>query len=528
MRYITVFFISLVFILALPFQATAGEYPGVALIKDIRPGYKGSDPHHMTNVSGDVFFFAQSTSGDYELWKHDTTTLSTFLVAQTDYHPASTSVATAAVGNQLFFRAPQDGAGSELWASDGTPLGTRRVKDIYDGSSSSYPKALTAFGSTLLFFATTFDEGLELWRSDGSLLGTYMIKDIVLGREGAQGNNRIHSALVDGVFYFNAFEHDEYIDENTYLGGLELWRSNGTNAGTRMVWDVTPTRDIVFGTAWSKPRYLTNFKNKLYYSSISTNIGQELFHYDHNNAYHLANGPQLVKDICPNDGVTCGSDNSSHPSNFVVAGNYLYFLANDGIHGRELWVSDGTTAGTRRVTDLAPGEDSPEITEMTAYGNSLFFVHHDGTNNHGRELWYTNGTTLGTGMVKDIATGLDTSDRANNADPEYLTVSGGLLYFSAWAPGLGRELWFSDGTEFGLHPGGLGTRMVKDLYPSDGWSGDPEHLVDINGILFFAAQTSYLYPDFWRTGHELWRNIPPTPNWDAIKIIPILHILLNE
>ncbi len=127
-------------------------------------------------------------------------------------------------------------------------------------------------------------------------------------------------------------------------------------------------------------------------------------------------------------------------------------MAVDGVHGWELWKSDGTAAGTTLVKDINPN-DSSRPWGLTPVGSTLFFVADDGT--HGYELWRSDGTESGTTLVKNI-TPTDSSDLYA---PNALTAVGDTLYFNTQDGVHGRELWKSDGTE-------AGTIMVKDINPA--------------------------------------------------------------
>ena len=129
----------------------------------------------------------------------------------------------------------------------------------------------------------------------------------------------------------------------------------------------------------------------------------------------LAGEPQMIKDIQP--GV-----NESFPSFLTAVGNTLYFEADDGVNGSELWKSDGTAAGTVLVKDISPGARSSSPASLTAVGNTLYFKANDGLN--GVELWKSDGTAAGTVLVKDISPG------AGSSGVGFLTAVGNTLYLS--------------------------------------------------------------------------------------------------
>ena len=91
------------------------------------------------------------------------------------------------------------------------------------------------------------------------------------------------------------------------------------------------------------------------------------------------------------------------PRYLTNVGGTLFFSANDGTHGVELWRSDGTAGGTQMVDDINPGSGSSYPQYLTNVDGTLFFSANDGT--HGFELWRSDGTAGGTQMVDDINPG---------------------------------------------------------------------------------------------------------------------------
>ena len=312
-----------------------------------------------------------------------------------------------AVGNTLFFTANDPVNGTELWKSDGTAAGTVLVKDISPGSFSSFPSNLTAVGNTL-FFSAAGVNGRELWKSDGTAAGTVLVADI---RPGSFYSSPSNLTAVGNTLFFQA---------NDGVNGYELWKSNGTAAGTVLVKDIFP------GSSYSRPRNLTAVGNTLFFTANDNVNGQELWKSD-----GTAAGTVLVKDIRP-------GSSSSDLGNLTAVGSTLFFTANDNVNGRELWKSDGTAAGTVLVKDIRPGsfssfrDNSPG--NLTAVGNTLFFTADDGVN--GGELWKSDGTAAGTVLVADIRPGF------SDSYPSSLKVVGNTLFFSAVnAVIIGSELW---------------------------------------------------------------------------------------
>jgi ELWxxDGT repeat protein len=239
--------------------------------------------------------------------------------------------------------------------------------------------------------------------------------------------------------------------------GTELWTSNGTTDGTRVV-----KRFMNISAAFV-------LNGTCYFAAHTDDIGVELWKSD-----GTPGGTILLKDIYP------GRGNSS-PTDFAKIGNVLYFSANNKVNGRELWKTDGTPGGTQLVADINPGAPSSGPNKFAVLNGQVLFSADNGVN--GTEVWSSNGTSGGTVMLKDIYTGIYSSI------PQDLVVANGLLFFTAATATDGRQLWTSDGTS-------PGTTLLKIINPGHTRIG---RLTPANNLVFFEAA------DFAH-GLELWRS----------------------
>lgn len=479
-----------------------GTEMGTELVKDISPS-SSSFPGVLTPFGGEVYFFADGGVNGEGLWKSNGTMGGTTFVKEI----LGTSMFVA--GGNLYFDGDDPTNGRELWVSDGSPGGTNELKDIFTDLDDSDPGEWAEFDGDLYFAAKDPVNGRELWRSDGTGPGTELVRDI----RSSDFLNAGFAIEFGGKFYFSAYE------PNT---GYELWVSDGTLAGTEIVKDIEPDELSSF------PYGFVEAGGKLFFIADTLAHGAELWTTDGTEM-----GTQLVKEIGSG-----GSDGIStyYATPMAEIGGLLFFAANDGSSGLELWTSDGTEMGTDLFLDIAPGYDFSQPGLFTEVNGTFFFAADDGTGDHGRELWATDGTTGNTRMVKDIDTG------SVGSQPEDLIQVGNLLFFTADDGTNGRELFATDGTEMGtlsvgnLGPGSydgepdgffvfgnelffnvLDSNYTRSLWKSDGTPGgttfvmedEASFMAELNGQLFFQANNQLWTSDGTSGGTSMLVNVKP-------------------
>lgn len=324
------------------------------------------------------------------------------------------------------------------------------------GDLSDAPKRMTVVGSKVFFILDDGIHGSELWKTDGTPGGTRLVEDInPFGS--AFSDNPINPVAVGKTLYFAA-------DDGTH--GTELWRSDGTTGGTRLVEDIFP------GVASSSPGQLLLDGKRLLFAADDGSKGRELWKSD-----GTSGGTRRVRDIFP------GAMGSSPDQLFRLEDGTVFFVADDGTHGRELWTTDGTKEDTELVEDIRAGSAGSDIAWLTSGKKKLYFTADDGV--HGSELWTSMGCEDDTRLVKDIRPGA-----MGSAPNELVPLKGNVILFADDGTH-GREPWRSNGTT-------AGTLMLADTHPTSPPSGyGPTSLVAGKNKVFFYATA----PD---TGKEPW------------------------
>lgn len=427
-----------------------GTTAGTKLLKDVSGVGSSSRVVGLMNVGDATFFFANSpSSGFYSrrgLWVTDGSLASTRWVVDLP-SDVSDAKAIGQANGVYFFQATASGSSGGLWRSDGTAAGTFKVKSLLAGAKGDQLDFAELDG--VLYFGAGGQNNYELWRSDGTDAGTYVVKELSssdglnsgfslqITRLGAaiyfSVNNGATRGLWksdgtgDGTTLVQAFGSAPayllrggdslYFAASSGLSGFVLWKSDGTADGTVPVRTAEPRAVIQQPSSYPNFSQLAYVGGNVYFVTTTS-----LWKSDGTDA-----GTFMIKNIRP-DGNAFGP--GGYPM-LVVAGQNVYFVANDGTHGYELWKSDGTAEGTAMVADLRPGTDSSMLTvNAVGVGEKLYF-----TVSANSELWITDGTAAGTMVAADVRPGQYSSD------PRSLTNVNGRLYFTADDWTHGRELW---------------------------------------------------------------------------------------
>jgi len=349
--------------------------------------------------------------------------------------------------SKLFFSArPDTSTDHELWVTDGTPTATVPI-DLLPGDQGAFNGSpdtrLYSAGRWMYFFGTT-PQGTGLHRTDGTAENTLFLRPFP---------KNIYATLYMRVATLADRLIVSFGESATQM---ELWATDGSTAGTIQI---ATTRlflpigvvggQLLFdsdgiwttdGTqAGTHPSEIVKSFSAL--GGLGNSGGGRV---SGNRLFFIRNGWVYVT-----DGTAAGTHspfiargNLSWPVPGFIIGNFYYFGSDDGVHGVELWRTDGTA--TEMVADINPGP-------RNSIDNDAGFARPDGTAlfaatnyNTGREPWITDGTAAGTHILQNIAA----DDPLNGSSPEQLRAAGSELFFAAHLTS-GPAIGMSDGTSAG-------------------------------------------------------------------------------
>ncbi len=399
---------------------------------------------------------------------------------------------------QQYFAGYKSDSGVELWSTGETLENFRLVKNINKGKTGIYSREVVTLGDDIIFdtHEAKAAKGRELWQFNTSSQTASVLSDI---NPGTPSSDPVQLVKFKDKIYFIA-------NQNTT--GREIWSTDGTDAGTVRLTDYP-------NSVWSmSPDLLTNQGDQsLYFAAYNEQENRSyLMKTDgatittvKDVGINIHNSPLFIKEIVAapdkvffatkfdgddlwvSNGTEAGTQKLKdlcNIKNMTYSNGSVYFIANeDGDCKGEvkLWKSDGTVSGTKPVFE--PGAmPFTNIRSLYSYNNTIYFVAY--TADSGSEIWKTNGFAAGTAILKEIGPGA----LAGIGNPNF-TIFNDKLYFAADDGAHGTELWQTDGTTGN-------TFMVADI-AAGSIASMPQNLTPIGNKLYLNASTT-------ETGRELW------------------------
>jgi ELWxxDGT repeat protein len=387
---------------------------GKSLVKDLREGPAHSYPLSLVDLNGTLLFYRLDFDADMDsLWKSDGTESGTVMIkAFASDHGASSIGNFLVVEDQLLFLANDGTNHRALWTTDGSVEGTIMVQDAAAGTLGARIRSEVATNG-FAYFVSTKKSGLELWRTDLTSANTTLLSSVYRPKPGTR-------------FGYEFFD---------FSGSVVNTEGSNTDSSTAGV--VSPENSLVAASVGvidlqhPAPIGLTNADGRLFYFYENAS-GYGLYIRDETDASF-----RLVTSVDPGRYLW-----NFRPPHFATIGRSIIFPADDGIHGAELWVSDGTAEGTRMLRDIHVGAAGSALytgwlvdAEIGPDGR-LYFLANDGIN--GAAIWATDGTPDGTALFADVSP--DTTSRQPVYGFSSLTSG---LYFMVIDDGFnpGTSLW---------------------------------------------------------------------------------------
>lgn len=493
---------------------TNGTGSGTMKVNHIGPNIYGPEIKHTISYHNKIYFNARDNNSGNELWVSDGTLNGTYMYYNLNGQSPSSPRHFTVSNNQLYFIASTNNSVDDLYVSDGTTAGTQLVKSL---SGIGFPPAydMAAINNLVVFGKSGPSGAKDAYVSNGTTLGTYTLGDL-----SAAFVQPIGFTELNGYLYF--------------VGGLPnnasaIFRTDGTPIGTTQI----ATNVIDFNaTAFTDEPFFVKSGNSLFFNGKD----DELWRIDGSTGQ-----PLLVKDIYP------GLADASNPKKLFSFNNKIYFQANDGVSGAELWVSDGTALGTNIIADLNPGPGSSEIYQINNFDSAIFIACAENTTHgtlykhtplsgitevvyhwqnaypkkllhvgnkllielydltEGTVLWTTQGDSITTVFMKN------TKPTIFGEEPDVFLESNGYVYFSQKDENNQDQVWRSDGTSCGTHKIS-NYNEISGNYILD--------MVDFNGDIYMDASSN-------GSSQEVWRYTFASPIFDTISQVLCANSTIN-
>jgi ELWxxDGT repeat protein len=490
-------------------------------------------------IGVEVLFSGATPEWNDGLWRSDGTPAGTELFALMPQRPYSSEEGFVPVAGGAVFTFCWDDdfrfATCELWATDGTAAGTREVIDFGAPRTHSFPEHVAPRADGIVFGARPNESEYfgHVFRSDGTGAGTYEMSPLVENPQDSiqlpDGEALVAAPGIPGLWRTDGDELSSLpapmsygawltrVGDEVYFGGwnaasgTELWKTDGTPAGTDRVADLLPG-------VGDNPHHLTEALDRLWFGldngwgfearlwesrgTAATTFGHPLgFEIDSNEpnsiqvldpvagtlVFRAGGGVWALDSVGGEVGPIRTLQTRSYEGfASAVLDGALYFVDAEADGSCALFRSPGTAAQTTRVKSVGCRYDpwyagTPE--EMVAFGGRVYFT--GCASATGCELWVSDGTAAGTAPFADLALG------AHSSMPALLTPIDGRLYFRGCSPVEGCEPWVTDGSVAGTH-------RLADIWPGaeSGLRWTWERFVPSGRLLYFRADDG--------TGTELW------------------------
>ncbi len=340
-------------------------------------------------INGRVVFGLLGAGTTSELWVTDGTPTGTARLAAYDGGANADAQITRLyrVGSKIIYRAGTPETGVELFATDGTPAGTGVFHEFLPGPTSYFDTRILGLAGDRLYVNYLTMLAVTDGTTVTDLDDEYLVRPLTVAPDtlARAGTSTLFAARI------------AFPTTGRPQTGSEPLISDGTPAGTGPLGgDFIPGSTGAFDSA----TYAIQFGERTVFAARAAHGSTDLY----------------ITDGTPDNTVRLVQGGVSTASSMHVEGGRVFFVRGTTATGAELWLTDGTPQGTRLVKDIWPGADSSSPSGISdapwpiAGSNGIFFT--ASTPQHGRELWYSDGTEAGTVLVVDIAAGSASSNVA--------------------------------------------------------------------------------------------------------------------